>query len=650
MSCVSVNFCVVADLGDGADFYPPGSGSGSTIDSSMYEPQSVSCATVSFCVAVLDSGMASIYNGSSWTPSDIDGAIELHSVSCPSVTFCVAVDDHGNELTYDGSSWSPPQDVGGAGPLVSVSCPTVTFCVAIDDGGTAVTYSLPPSTSVLVPSSGAAISGTQVALGASASGLNDATIASVRFVLTGGSYNQKVIGTAAPSESGYSATFNTTTVPDGDYTLQSVATDSRGLSAYSAGVSVTVDNPPPATSVLVPSSGATVSGTLVTLDASASSSDGGTIASVQFLLTGGSYNQTVIGTATPTLFGYIEAFNTTTVPNGTYTLQSLASDSFGNSSYSSGIPITVDNASPSSTAVIIPSNDATVSGSSQVLDATASTGVTQVQYEITGGALTDSVIGTAAPTLYGWLALWNTTTVPNGTYALQSVATEDSNTKASTPVSITVNNPTPNSSVLIPSTGASVSGTSSVLDASASPSYATVTFELSGGTLSNEVIATAAPTYYGWLAKWNTTTVPNGTYSLVSVAAYPNGVNTPSAPVSISVDNPPPSTTVVLPANGATESSASQIVMDAVASPGVTQVVFTLTIPSVFTYPSVTATPTLYGWIAVFPVTTNPPGPCELPFSANIQSVATYAGGVSGTSAPVDITYDFFGPLGDCSA
>ena len=58
----------------------------------------------------------------------------------------------------------------------------------------------------------------------------------------------------------------------------------------------------------------------------------------------------------------------------------------------------------------------------QVLDASASSGVTQVQYELTRGSLTDSVVATASPTYYGWLANWNTTAVPNGTYTLQSVA------------------------------------------------------------------------------------------------------------------------------------------------------------------------------------------------------------------------------------
>ena len=71
-----------------------------------------------------------------------------------------------------------------------------------------------------------------------------------------------------------------------------------------------------------------------------------------------------------------------------------------------------DNPSPATT-VVLPSNGATLS-SSQYFDATASPGVTKVQYELSGGGLTDSVIAAATATIYGWLAAWNTTTVPNG--------------------------------------------------------------------------------------------------------------------------------------------------------------------------------------------------------------------------------------------
>jgi Rieske Fe-S protein len=130
--------------------------------------------------------------------------------------------------------------------------------------------------------------------------------------------------------------------------------------------------------------------------------------------------------------------------------------------------------------------------------------------------------------------------VPNGTYSLVSVATDtvaEATTSAS--VSVTVDNAPPTTAVLIPSSGTTQSGTTAVLDASSSANVTTVTYELSGGpsNLSDQSIATGSPTYYGWLAQWNTTAVPNGTYSLVSMASYLNGVSTTSAPVTINVKN-----------------------------------------------------------------------------------------------------------------
>src|ERR1700733_2733749 len=105
------------------------------------------------------------------------------------------------------------------------------------------------------------------------------------------------------------------------------------------------------------------------------------------------------------------------------------------------LPVRVADAQPSSPVIVLPSNNATnatLSGT-QYLDATASAGVTQIQYELTGGALSDRVIATATPTIVGWAAAWNTTTVTNGTYTLESVATYPGGvTPASTPIAITV--------------------------------------------------------------------------------------------------------------------------------------------------------------------------------------------------------------------
>ena len=96
--------------------------------------------------------------------------------------------------------------------------------------------------------------------------------------------------------------------------------------------------------------------------------------------------------------------------------------------------------------VLVPSNGSSVSGTT-VLDSSATPGVTVsgVQFELSGGSLSDVVVGTATLTLYGWIAEWDTTTVPNGTYTLQSVATATADasstiTVTSPGITVTVNN------------------------------------------------------------------------------------------------------------------------------------------------------------------------------------------------------------------
>ena len=107
--------------------------------------------------------------------------------------------------------------------------------------------------------------------------------------------------------------------------------------------------------------------------------------------------------------------------------------------------------------------------------------------------------------------------------------------------------------VLIPSDGAALAG-SQVLDAGAAdPAGVTkVQFELIGGTFSHAVIATGTPTQFGWLAKWDTTVVPNGTYTLQSQATEAASDVSSSTGITITVNNPPPSTTIELSASGAT--------------------------------------------------------------------------------------------------
>jgi hypothetical protein len=102
--------------------------------------------------------------------------------------------------------------------------------------------------------------------------------------------------------------------------------------------------------------------------------------------------------------------------------------------------------------------------------------------------------------------------------------------------SVTIN-PDATTAVLVPSNGASLSGTGVTLDASAS-NATSVEYLLFGGVYgyAAPVICTTTLTYYGWACSWNTTTVPDGSYALVSEASGPGG-SAYSSGVSITIDN-----------------------------------------------------------------------------------------------------------------
>jgi hypothetical protein len=323
----------------------------------------VSCSGPSACVAVgdaftdgADQTLIESWNGSAWSivPSPNTSstqADDLGGVSCSSPSACTAVGSYFNSQTliesWNGSVWSivPSPNASQISLLSGVSCSSSSACTAVGFTGNDQTFiesgTQSATASMVIPSNGAAISGTGAILDASASAA--AGVAAVRFVLTGGSYDQSVIGTATPTIYGYLFAWNTTGVPGATYALQSQVTDNDGNTAVSPAITVTVDNTAPTTSVVIPTTGTALSGTQALLDASASASYEVGISSVRFVLTGGSYNKTVIATATATLYGYIAKWNTTGVPDGTYALQSLATDRAGNTAYSSAITVEVQN-------------------------------------------------------------------------------------------------------------------------------------------------------------------------------------------------------------------------------------------------------------------------------------------------------------------
>lgn len=149
VSCPTITFCV-AVAGGGYEFtFSNGTwSSGDQIDTTGGYLFSVSCASSTFCVAADSGGYQFTYSDGTWSSGDqIDttgvGFDSDNSVSCASSTFCMAVDEDGDEFTYSNGAWSSGQLINSDTQIVDplVSCPSSSFCAAVDDSGYEYIYS-----------------------------------------------------------------------------------------------------------------------------------------------------------------------------------------------------------------------------------------------------------------------------------------------------------------------------------------------------------------------------------------------------------------------------------------------------------------------------------------------------------------------------
>jgi lysophospholipase L1-like esterase len=182
---------------------------------------------------------------------------------------------------------------------------------------------------------------------------------------------------------------------------------------------------------------------------------------------------------------------------------------------------------PPTTAVGVPSVGSTLTGSVW-LDASASSplGIRTTRFVLTGPGTRTRVVATGTPTVVGELAGFDTTTVPNGTYQLRSVVTDDAGVTAeSAPVDVVVDNHRLATTVLVPGAGTALHQ-GSVLDASAvgrAPVTA-VRFELRpAGGRRWETVGRGQLTIDGWIALAHLSGVRPGSYELRSVASERGG-------------------------------------------------------------------------------------------------------------------------------
>ncbi|HEU4724856.1 MAG TPA: Ig-like domain-containing protein, partial [Candidatus Eisenbacteria bacterium] len=271
-----------------------------------------------------------------------------------------------------------------------------------------------PTVAMTAPAAGT-VSGTSVTVSANAS--DNVAVAGVQFQLDG--VNLGAEDTSAP----YSIVWNSVTATNAAHTLTAIARDAAGNATTSAGVAVTVSNPP----VLVitqPTNGATTSGTSVNITYTTTGNLTG-VSHVHFVLDS---NPQVMD------LSFDGAYTMANVLPGAHVLNGfLVNSSHVKIPGSDAAPVNFtstapDTIPPTGVAITSPAASSTLSGTVTITaDATDNTGVVGVQFRI--GAQNITPEDTSAP----YSVSFNTLTVPNGAYTLTAVARDAAGNQTTSP-------------------------------------------------------------------------------------------------------------------------------------------------------------------------------------------------------------------------
>jgi hypothetical protein len=538
-------------------------------------------------VALVTLGVSSPASPDVPAVQDVAGTSGLLDIACPSASNCVATGDirvngtvQAVVVPITNGTPGPPQQVPGVLFLTGIACPSATLCYAVGDGVvvpiTNGTVGTPISTSAALQDVACASPTSCVAVGVGPAGVpitNGVVGTPVAYPLVSGTTGGNLVSVACPTSSGCSA-YGTDTgqicVPhfpcatDTEFQEVTIGSDASYVSSsrIAGGVGSSIgagDVSCPSASTCYQTGTEAARSFVLNWPTSSTENDIPGAAGYGFGLdctsvaacvgvgtvpVSGGYEGAVIGMndGQPSAPKFIPGVGGT----GFAGLESVSCPT-ASSCYAVGDTFVngiqegaVVSLTPSTTSVLVPQDNATLSGTT-FLDAAASdaAGVTGVEFHLTGGTLNDSPISSATPTLFGWIGGWDTTSVANGSYTLDSLATDvEGFTAQSGGITVNVNNPPPSTLVGLPAPGAAVSG-NQYLDASASPGVTQVQYEISGGPNNyiNKVISGSAATYYGWIGGWSTSSVPNGTYKINSVASYAGGVSGTSPSVTFTVAN-----------------------------------------------------------------------------------------------------------------
>jgi hypothetical protein len=422
----------------------------------------------------------------------------------------------------------------------------------------------PPTVNITAPVANATVSGT-ITMSVDATADGNSGIQKVDFY-SFDSFMPFATATSAP----YTATFDTTQVPDGTDYFYAVATDNSGQ-AYgvpgnvttSTFIPVVIDNfdtGAPTTSITSPSDGATVSSPLTV---NVESSDDEEVADTS-LYVDGVYNADLynITSQSATTTEYAIQLD---LPLGTHTLLSVATDEVNNMSTSTPVTVTVE-AGPD-VAITSPVNNAQVTGSIPVTaDASSTAGISQVQFYVDG-----TLFGSSATAPYS--ATLNTSAfILGSTHEIVAQAYDAIGlSSSSTPVDITVPDTTPPTvAITAPANGSAVSGTVAITATSSdNGSVSKVLFYIDGILKATD---TASPYSYSW----NTNGLTIGSSHTLIAQAYDEVNNTASSsPINVTIaDVTPPAVSLTAPAQGSQVTGTVPLSATASDNVGVSKVEF----------------------------------------------------------------------------
>lgn len=401
-----------------------------------------------------------------------------------------------------------------------------------------------PTVALNAPTAGASLSGN-----AGLSATVSAAVSSLQFVMTHGDFAPTVIeGVADGAGTTYTASWDTTKAPNDAYTVYAKAFYGAGSTAVSPTVGVTVSNAEAlSVSVLSPAPGATWSGIK---DFSATTNV--IAASVGFRVKSG---ETVVATLPGSSSdgkNWSVSWDTTKVPNGFYSVDAKATTADAKTAMAT-VAFGINNGAPFSVVAEYPTGGETLSGSPSITAKTSSAAAS-VSFAIKSGATTVWTVEGTSGDQKAWAAIFDTTKVPNGIYAVEIKAMNGSGGTATANVpNVTVSNAAPFSVAFAsPAPGETVSGTKTLSAITSANATSAQFFVKKDGSTVATLNGTTSDSKT-WTVNWDTTSVPNATYNIdvkalqstIAAGANVSGIVVSNAvPVTVILSSPSPGVTL----------------------------------------------------------------------------------------------------------